>query len=472
MHSSDAAAAGPRDLRGLARESITLALGGLAYKAVALLSVPVFARLLSPAQLGLLDVAVVVAGVMATVSALGIDHALARRYESEGADAVATAISVVAAASSFVAVLGVALSDPLATVLTGDAANQAVILTAALYAAILAVVTSLLNVLRVRHQAIRFAVVGFITVVMEMLFALAAALLFDRSIPAMVVGWTIGSLLGIVVLLATSKIRFGSATSGLALQMVRFGLPFVPAVLSWTLGDLVIRASIAQTLDLGAVGFFGIAARLTSALGLLVTGFGLAWHPYVYAQPESMVAAAAGRAAARLVAALAAAGILLAALAPELIEVVAGRDYVGGAVAVPGLAAGIIFLALITVGSAVAGRVYRTRTVAVACVVGAGLQAALAGPMTTALGLAGAATAAAIGYALAATVLLASLPGGRTSGLQRARHAAFTTGLGLAGLAVQLWLGHEAPLMLRLIVGIVSSAIVLAAGYASIARSR
>jgi O-antigen/teichoic acid export membrane protein len=254
--------------------------------------------------------------------------------------------------------------------------------------------------------------------------------------------------------------------------MVRFGLPFVPAILSWTLGDLVIRASIAQTLDLGDVGFFGIAARLTSTLGLLVTGFGLAWHPYLYAQPEEMVAAAAGQAAARLVAALAAAGILLAALAPELIQVVAGRDYVDGAVAVPGLAAGVIFLSLVTVGSAVAGRVYRTRAVAVACVLGAGLQAVLAGPMTAALGLSGAALAAAIGYALAAIVLLTSLPGGRTSGIRRARHAALATGLGLTGLAVQLWLGHEAPLMFRLMVGLASAAVVLAAGYASFVRNR
>jgi O-antigen/teichoic acid export membrane protein len=440
---------------------------------VALVSVPIFARLLSPAQLGLLDLAVVVAGVLATIGALGADNALARRYETDGEHAVSTALAVVGGATLAVAAIGLLFSAPLATILTGDRANQPVILAASVYAVLVAVVTSLLNVLRVRHQAVRFAVIGFITVVLEMAFALIAALAFDRSIPAMVIGWTLGSLAGALLLVTTSNIRIGRPMPGPALEMIRFGAPFVPAVLAWIVGDLVIRAAIAQTLGLGDVGYYGIAARLTSALAILVTGFGLAWHPYLYAQPDHMVASATARTAARLVAGLAAAGVILAALAPELIAVIAGPSYVDGAVAVPGLAAGVLFLSLVTVGTAVAGRIYRTQVVAIACAVGAALQAVIAAPMTTAFGLTGAATAGAAGYAVAAVVLLGTLPNGRKSGLRRAGHAVAVTAAGLAGLAVQLWLGPEAAFGIRVTVGAASAAVILLIGFAApMVRSR
>jgi O-antigen/teichoic acid export membrane protein len=465
MQHSHAAVAGPNSLRGLARESITFALGGLAYKAVALVSVPIFARLLSPAQLGLLDLAVVIAGVLATIGALGIDNALARRYETDGARAVSTALAVVVTSMILVAVVGIGLSMPLATVLTGDPTNQAVVLAASVYSVFLALVTSLLNVLRVRHQAIRFAVIGFVTVAMEMVFALSAALIFDRSIAAMVLGWAIGSLIGVLLLISTSNLRIQRPALELAVGMIRFGIPFVPAVLAWIAGDLVIRASVAQVLGLGEVGMYGIAARLTSALGILVTGFGLAWHPYLYAQPDELVASVAERTAARLVAGLGAAGAFLAAAAPELIELVAGPPYVDGSRAVPALAAAVLFLSLVTVGSAVAGRIYRTATVAVACVVGVALQVLLTVPMTAAFALAGAAIAAAAGYAAAALVLIGTLPNGRTWGARRGRRVAVVMALSLAGLAVQLGLGHEAALGLRLMVGSVSSTLVLIAGF-------
>ena len=60
----------------LGRASVTYALGGLAYKGVALLSVPILARLLTPAQLGLLDLAVVLASVVALAVAIGMDQGI------------------------------------------------------------------------------------------------------------------------------------------------------------------------------------------------------------------------------------------------------------------------------------------------------------------------------------------------------------------------------------------------------------
>ncbi|MCA1572843.1 MAG: oligosaccharide flippase family protein, partial [Chloroflexi bacterium] len=74
-------------LRAVLHDSVQYALGGLAYKAVALLSVPILARLLVPADLGMLDLAVVVALVVAITGAVGLENALARLDAEEPANA-------------------------------------------------------------------------------------------------------------------------------------------------------------------------------------------------------------------------------------------------------------------------------------------------------------------------------------------------------------------------------------------------
>ena len=59
------------NLLGLARQSAVYALGGFAYKGLAILAVPLLARLLSPAELGLLDAAAITASLLGLVAGLG-----------------------------------------------------------------------------------------------------------------------------------------------------------------------------------------------------------------------------------------------------------------------------------------------------------------------------------------------------------------------------------------------------------------
>src|SRR5688500_20303368 len=66
-------------VRSLAGMSLVYALGGLAYKGVAVVTVPILARLLTPAELGLLDAAAIIAGLIGLAAGLGSEQAVAWR---------------------------------------------------------------------------------------------------------------------------------------------------------------------------------------------------------------------------------------------------------------------------------------------------------------------------------------------------------------------------------------------------------
>lgn len=441
----------PFGLQGLARQSLVFALGGLAYKAVALLSVPVFARLLTPSQLGLLDLAGVIASVLAVIAGLGTENALARRVAVDLHESVwSTTALVVGTGSVIAAIAGILLSTPLAVVLTGSDENGTVLIAASCYGASLALVTAALNMVRVRGHRPTFALLGFLIVLFEMLAALGAAILFNRAVALMLVGWTLASAVGILVVLLVERPPLRRPRLDTAEHLIRFGLPLVPAALAWIVGDLVVRAALAHGTGLASVGQFGIATRIVSVLALGVTGFGLAWHPYFYAADERDASDIARSAALRLTAVLGCAAILLSAAAPELVQFVAGDRYRAAGRIVPILGAGMVFYGLVTVAGAVAGRQYRTLFVAVGCVLGAVTQGVIATPAVALMGLSGAAVASTVGFAFSAVFLGASLslrPAGGRAGVSALLGATVIA----AGLITQAALGTEASVVLRLV---------------------
>src|SRR5688572_25923115 len=106
----------------LGRASLTYAVGGLAYKGVALLAVPFLARLLSPAQLGLLDLAVVLASVVAITVGVGTDQGIpyfeARTMAS--GNLWGSAIATLAAGGVFAVLIAIALQGQISIWIVGD----------------------------------------------------------------------------------------------------------------------------------------------------------------------------------------------------------------------------------------------------------------------------------------------------------------------------------------------------------------
>jgi len=411
---SDAVAPGlapasePMSAFALGRRSLVYALGGLAYKGVALLVVPILARLLTPAQLGLLDLAAVLATIVGLAAALGSDQGAAylEPRADDDAGVWASTLAIIGTISA-AALIGVALvARPMAELLTGDPANGVLVIAAALYGGVVALTTTALNAIRLHGTPRSYAVASFAIVSVEMGAALVIAWAFEFPVILMILAWAGGALLVVVPLLLRYVPRFGRPRMATVRRLAAFGMPLLPAAMAWLVGDAWIRATLAREVELGALGEYGIGYRIASVIALGVTGFGVAWQPYIYRSPSGAVAERATGMLTYLVLALGALSVALTALAPEVIAVVAGESYAGATAVVAPLSAGAVALGAFVLVAAVVGASGSTRRVAVAALMGLAVQLLAAGPLIEPIGLAGAGLASLAGYLVAVAVLL------------------------------------------------------------------
>ncbi len=400
-------------LAALSRSSLVYALGGLAYKGVALLTIPLLARVLSPGQLGLLDLAAVLASIAGLLAVVGTDQSIAfheSRAESEG-EVWGSAMAIVACTAASLVAIGVLFQGALAQLLTGSAANGPIVAAAGVYGAVIALSTTALSAVRLRGAPSTYALASFLIVTAEMALAVAIALLLGGPVAIMVLGWAAGATAVALPVLVRHLPRLRPARPVTVRQLLAYGAPLVPAALAWLVGDVWIRATLAGEGDLDALGEYGIAYRIASALGLVVTGFGVAWYPYLYRSPSADVAARASQALGLLILTLSGLGIALIAFSPEIIAIVAGPRYVHAREAIGPLVGGMVALGAFILVAAVVGASGSTRRVATIAVIGATAQGLTATLLVPVSGLSGAGIASATGYAFAAAVLLGMEPG-------------------------------------------------------------
>jgi len=468
---SERADAAPISIFALGRDAATYAFGGLAYKGIALLSVPVLARLLSPTQLGLLDLAAVVATLIGLVAVWGTDQgvALLEPTEEHGTGVWEAAAALVATAAIALALACVVLQQPLADFLTGDSANRSVIAAAGVYGGVMAASAFALNTVRLRATSRAYAIASFLIVVCEMAFALAVAWLIPQPVAWMVLAWAGGASLITVPVLVRYLPRLRRPRGVTVRRLMGFGAPLIPAAMAWLIGDVWVRSTLARGAGLAELGEYGVAYRIASVLGLAVTGFGVAWYPYLYRSAATAVGPRTVAAGTAALLALAAGAVTLTGLAPELVAVVAGPEYAGATVAVPALAGGIIGLGGFVLMSAVVGRSGSTRRIGAAALFGMAAQVAIATALVPTLGQEGAAFASLGGYGLAAIGLAATevrvLAG--NGGVRLA--VAIVTGA--VGLAVAAQLG-PLPLAARLAFVLIYCGLAAGLAWALVPKSR
>lgn len=401
--------AGPEraGLAALSRASLVYALGGLAYKGVALVTIPILARLLSPAELGLLDLAAVISSVIGLIAVLGTDQAVAFHEPRSRAigELWGAALAIVVAAAVGLLLIVTVAQGTLAAALTGNAANGPIVVAAGLYGGVVGLTATGLNAARLHATPGAYALASFVLVTAEMGVALAIAWLGLGSVALMVLGWAVGA----VIVLTVVFVRFVPRPRLPPMQtmgaLATYGAPLVPAAVAWLTADALIRGALAREEGAAVLGEYGIAYRVASVLGLAVTGFAVAWYPYLYRSPASEVVPRAARALGLLVLVLATLGVAISALSPEIIAVVAGEAYAGARVAATPMVGGMVGLGAFLLIGAVVGASGSTRRIALTALSGAAVQVVAALLLVPPLGLFGAGLSSLAGYVTAALLL-------------------------------------------------------------------
>jgi O-antigen/teichoic acid export membrane protein len=188
--------------------------------------------------------------------------------------------------------------------------------------------------------------------------------------------------------------------------LLRFGGPTVPADAAVFALNVVDRAYLLRAESPGAAGVYAVAVKLSTVVIVAVRGFQAAWPPLVYSVTDD---AQAARLYARVTTAyVALTGWVVAAcalLGPFALALLAAPDFAGADAALPWVALGWAMYGLYLVFVTIAGRVKVTARNFPAALLGLAVNVVVLVALVPPLGIAGAGIALAAAY----LVMLAAL---------------------------------------------------------------
>jgi O-antigen/teichoic acid export membrane protein len=398
----------------LARHTLVYGLTGLVVPLVGLVTLPIYARAFSPAELGLLELGMVLVVVTLVLADSGLSTAAPRLYyeyrpdqERERHDVVftgliGTLLAGVVVGGALLLLRGTAATDALDAPGEGDVVAIVAAITPAM-----ALAMYLRSIMRLRFRTGNYLVAATLTAVLSGALGVFAVLALGLDVEgvflAMLVANVAAVAYGSIAIRGDIAGRF--SRSELRALLV-FGLPLVPAALShWAL-NFVDRVILRRLEDLEAVGQYAIASRISGVLVIGMTGFGLALGPYllsVFADRPDQERFVRGRTLTYLTFVMALGAVALTLFAEELVAVVA-PGYDDAPEAVGPLAFGAIgygAAAVLITGIALARRtLYVAFLATLAAVANIVLNLALIPPF----GIVGAAVASAGGYAALAVL--------------------------------------------------------------------
>ncbi len=270
----------------LLRDGAVYAVAAMVSRGVSFLLVPIYTRVLDPAQYGALEL-ILTAGLLVTlVVALEVGQGMAREW-AEQPDAAqrralaSTALSFTLLAHAAFLALALAASAPLTQALLGSPAFTAEVRAGLVFIAVNAVFLQLQNQfrwdLRVRSYAAISVLYGVLTL------ALGAALGHAYGLQGVLWGQALAAALSCIVglMLLRGQVGFTLDRRHL-LRMLHFSLPLVPSGVAIFASFYVNRLILSAFATLPEVGILGVGQRVAGIATLLIVGLQGALTPLVY----------------------------------------------------------------------------------------------------------------------------------------------------------------------------------------------
>lgn len=279
-----------RPTQDVVRHTLVYGSGYITIAATSFVLVPVYTHHLSPSEFGLLALMLVFYGLLTQVYDLGLTQSVARFFFDDGGGRNESLPSVRATSLAFVLGYGGLLTAVLclsagtwADLLTGDSghADLVRIVAATLYAEALAMVP--LTLIRMQERSVLFVAIT----VCRLVATLSLNILFVVGLGLGVRGVLMGNAIaaGAVLLLLLPQYRHafqGRPSRALLREMLGFGLPFFPVLLSGWLIDASDRYLLELFRSRAEVGYYGLAYKIGQVMQIAVLAFSMGWAPLRY----------------------------------------------------------------------------------------------------------------------------------------------------------------------------------------------
>jgi len=398
----------PPDPAPLARQTLAYGLSGLIAPLVGLITLPIFARVFSQGEYGVIELGTTVMSVAVAITDIGLASAALRSYydytaehESERRSVMLTGFATTTVIAVTVTIVLIALRTDVSRWVFGSSDQATLVILIALSMPGLNTWRYVSEVMRVRLQAFHYLATSLIAASVTTILGVTGVLAFSWRVDGVFFAALVGNLIAAVYALVVVRDGLSGRFSWPKLKpMLTYGLPLVPATLASLALALVDRIILSRLGSLDQVGQYAIANRLSSLILIGVTAFLFALTPFlfaIYSENPGQEKAARARATTYLTVILGFCGLALTLFARELIDLVApafDQSYKAVGPLMLG-AIGYGLVSVLTTGFSLARKTGRLALLAVgAAAVNIGLNFALIPPW----GIVGAGVATAIGY--------------------------------------------------------------------------
>lgn len=394
-------------LKRLGRDALVYGVGSVLAKSISFLLLPVYTRIFTPEEYGLLEMLTLSASLLAAALNLEMDSAQSFYFfeqRERGKQAQASVVSTILGFRLLwgaPAVLIATVVSPLFSAAFFDGALQpihfGIAFAAALFGQILA---QSVEIYRLLYRPLAFT----ITTLSATLLSAALSLTAIWWLRMGVLGFFVGSLVASATLAAInwyllrSHLRFRPPWFPMA-RLLRFALPLVPGALAMYLLQSTDRWVLAKFRPAAELGLYALGAKFALLLAATIETFRQAWWPTALDAMHSADGPPVFRLIGRLYLGAASAGaVLLTLLAPLLVDIFAAPDFRGASPLVGVLGWSAVFYGFYLIGAAGLWKAERTWLASSFMGAAAVLNLALAWWWVPSFGAMGAAVAAALSF--------------------------------------------------------------------------
>ena len=283
----------------LLRDASLYSLSSVLARGFSLITVPIFTRILSPADYGALDLLSYVAVLAPLVIGAALDQAVGRFYldssvpEDEQRRIASTALFYNVIVFAIVGLLLSPAADFLAGRWLAGQVGPGTVQIVLLYVWIQSIFYITNNQLRYMFKARAFALSNIGNTVLSTAAGFACIVWLDLGVAGVFIGQAFGQLVFSLVSIWLARECY-RAVLDLALlrRMLAYSLPLVPGTLAFFVMQYVDRYVLNAERGLTEVGVYGMGARIASLVNLFLMGFQGAWWPHVmkaFREPDAPV---------------------------------------------------------------------------------------------------------------------------------------------------------------------------------------
>ena len=274
-------------IRRLGKDSLIYGLGGILAKGIGFFLLPVYTRIFTPAEYGVIEMLAIITSLLSAIIMVGLDSAQSFYYFTDDADIsnkkklISSILQWKIGWGILVVFLATLLSPIINTLLFNEKLSLIYFLVAFSGALTSQVLNQSVEVYRLLFKPWSFITFTTLNAIISAVLILVLVIYFEKGVLGYFVGAVVASI--IVAIFSWWKIRefvdFKHFHYNLWPKLLKFGTPLLPAGLAMYVMSTADRWFVQYYYDVGELGIYAVGAKFALIMALAIEMFRKAWWP-------------------------------------------------------------------------------------------------------------------------------------------------------------------------------------------------